>query len=64
MKKKWYLYSISFFHSNGNGCVQIWRDEKINSFEQFEIVRDFICKKNNLENVAIINIMLICKERR
>lgn len=64
MKKKWYLYAISFFHSNGNGCVQIWRDKKINSFEQFEDVRNFICKENNLKGVAIINIMLICKERR
>lgn len=64
MKTKQYLYAISFFHSNGNGCVQIWRTKKINSFEEFEKVRDFICKENNLESVAIINIMLICKGRR
>ena len=61
MKTKKYLYAISFFHSQGNGC---WRNKKINSYEEFEAVRNFICKENNLTGVAIINIMLICKERR
>lgn len=64
MRRKWYLYAISFFHKCGNGCVQIWRDHKINTFEEFRKVIDFIASENNLENVAIINIMLICKERR
>ena len=64
MKRTRYLYSISFFHSNGNGSIQIYRDKKINSLEDFEDVREFISKENNLKNVAIINIILICKEWR
>lgn len=48
MKTKQYLYAISFFHLQGNGCVRIWRNKKINSYEDFEDVRNFICKENNL----------------
>lgn len=61
MKTKRYLYAISFFHSQGNGCAQIWRSKKINSLEDFEDVRKRIGEENNLKSVAIINIMLICK---
>ena len=64
MSKKMYLYAISFFHKYGNGCVQIFRYRKINSLKEFDDVRKFIASENKLENVAIINIMLIGKERR
>ena len=62
-KKKRYLYVVSFFHSKGNGCVQILRKRKVNNLKEFEKLRDFIAMNNNLENVAIINIMYIGKER-
>lgn len=62
--EKVYLYAISFFHSTGNGCVQIMRTKKINSLEEYNSVRQFIEKDNNLKNVAIINYQLICKCER
>jgi hypothetical protein len=64
MRRKYFLYAISFFHSKGNGCVQLYRKKKINTLKEFYEARDFIASNNNLENVVIINIMLICKERR
>lgn len=61
--KKRYCYNVAFFYRGGNGAVQIIRKKKINSFAELAEVRDFIEKRNNLENVAIINFQLICKTR-
>ena len=59
MAKYRYLYNVAYFHSCGNGCSQILRKSKINSFEEFSKLREFIEKTNNLKNVAIINYQLI-----
>lgn len=63
MKKKKYLYLVSYFHRWGNGSSQLYRRKKINNLKEFDEVRNFIEQSNNLENVAIINIMLLGKER-
>lgn len=63
MKKKKYLYLVSYFHRMGNGSSQICRRKKINNLKELDEVRNFIEQSNNLENVAIINIMLLGKER-
>lgn len=59
MMKKRYLYNVAYFHTNGNGCVQIIRDNKINNLEEFNAVRRFIEEMNDLKNVVIINYQLI-----
>lgn len=59
--KKMFLYTISYFHSTGSGCSQIARNKKINSLKEYNEVRKYIEKKNNLKNVVIINYQLICK---
>lgn len=61
MRKRAYLYNISFFHSNGNGCSQLIRTNKINSLQEFDKVRLYLEETNNLKGVAIINYQLICK---
>jgi hypothetical protein len=63
MKKKKYLYLVSYFHQMGSGSAQLYRRKKINNLKEFNEVRNFIEQSNNLENVAIINIMLLGKER-
>lgn len=54
---------VSYFHKNGNGCSRILRDTKIKTLEDFEGVRSYIQERNELENVAIINYILIGKQR-
>ena len=62
-RKKKYAYMVSYFHKNGNGCSRILRDTKIKTLEDFEGVRSYIQERNELENVAIINYILIGKQR-
>lgn len=64
MKKKQYFYVISYFHSKGNGCCQLYLNKKIKTIKDFDEVRSFIEENSRLENIAIINIMLIGKEWR
>jgi hypothetical protein len=61
MRKRAYVYNISYFHSNGNGCSQLIRTNKINSLHEFNKVRSYLEETNNLKSVAIINYQLICK---
>ncbi len=67
MKKKMYFYVVSFKGINrygqGDYCVQIFRPKKVNTFEEFEDLREFIKKKNNCEKVIINNIMLMGRYR-
>ncbi len=62
-RKKKYAYMVSYFHKNGNGCSQILRDTKIKTLEDFEGLRSYIQERNELENVAIINYILIGKQQ-
>ena len=50
-----YTYLISYFHKNGNGCVCIVRDRKIDNWDEIRTVSKFIEQENHLENVVIIN---------
>lgn len=59
--KKMYVYAVSYFHSLGNGCAQIVRKTKINSFEEYTSTRLFIEEQYDLKNVVIINFQLIGK---
>jgi hypothetical protein len=61
MKKYRYLYNIAFFHSCGNGSVQLLRKTKINSLAELCEVKKYIEETNNLKKVAIINYQLISK---
>lgn len=68
MKKKQYLYAISFWFTDqdgkqGQSCVQILRSAKIKSQSAFGSVVDYIKERNNLSTVVICNIMLLGKEK-
>lgn len=64
MSRNSYLYNVSYFHSCGSGCSQIIRKSKIDSFEKFNELRNFIEKTNNLSRVVIINYQLISKKHK
>lgn len=64
MKKKYYRYVVSFFHSNGNGFVQILRRKKIKTFADLNELKKDIEYKNTIKKVVIINIMPFGTERR
>jgi hypothetical protein len=59
--RKQYLYVISYWHSNGQGCAQITRSTKIKTIEDFNGVLKHIEAYNGLKNVIICNIMLLGK---
>ena len=61
MKKKQYLYAIAFCHEGGQGCVQMTRNRKITTLEDFNDVLQVIKDRNNLNHVVIMNIMLLGK---
>ena len=66
MKKRQYLYAISYFFTKedgtqGNGCSQIYRPTKINTLSAFNSIIDYLKKENNFSNCVIINIMLLGK---
>lgn len=63
MKKKQYLYVVSYWHSNGQGCSQITRKTKIKTIDDFNSLLDTIQSYNNLTNIVICNIMLLGKVR-
>lgn len=68
MKRKQYLYAISFWSTDsqqrtGQGCVQIIRPQKIKTLEDFNGVSNYIKETNNLTQLAICNIMLLGKVR-
>ena len=70
MKRKWYDYIISYTYEKDGysgwctGMSGISRVKKINNFDEFDSVRDFI--QNSIEgakNLAIQNIVLLGRNR-
>ena len=66
MKKKQYLYVISYWYTDkkgrtGQGCSQISRDTKIDNLAAFNSVVDYLKETNNFSTLAICNIMLLGK---
>lgn len=69
MKKRFYLYAVSYYYvkdngkKSGYGCMQIKRSKKINTFSDFDSVRNLIISENRFEDIIILNIMFIGTER-
>jgi hypothetical protein len=66
MKKKQYLYAISFWFTDNEGrtgqsCSQIIKDTKIDNLAAFNSVVAYLKETNNFSTVAICNIMLLGK---
>jgi hypothetical protein len=66
MKKKQYLYAISFWFTDNEGrtgqsCSQITRTTKIDNLVSFNSVVTCLKETNNFSNVSICNIMLLGK---
>lgn len=63
IKKKKYFYVISFYGvgdgKEGPCCVQLYRDKKIVTAEDFNNVLDYLKEVNGLQKVIIHNIMLM-----
>lgn len=54
MNKK-YIYFVSYFHQNGFGSVEIFRDEKIVSYKDIKEITKVIAESNNIKDVIVIN---------
>lgn len=66
MKRKEYFYAISFWSCDnegrtGQGCVQLHRQRKIKTIEDYNAVSEYIKETNNLKQMVICNIMLLGK---
>jgi hypothetical protein len=66
MKKKQYLYAISYWCTDkegrtGQSCSLVIRPAKINTVESFNAVSDYLINYNNFKTIAICNIMLLGK---
>lgn len=64
MKKKHYLYAISYSCTTtdgkqGDGCSQLYFPYKINTIERFISALETIKVNNSLTNCVILNIMLL-----
>ena len=62
MKK--YIYAISYHTESRTGCCVISRNTKINSIDGFNSVQKIIGSELGTDDVVILNIMFIGKERR
>lgn len=64
MKRKKYLYLISFFYDNsGAASVLLTRNYKINSIADYREVEEYLKKRNNMNKIVIFNINLLGKVR-
>lgn len=64
MKRKKYLYHISFFFEYGGATsVLLARDHKINSVTDYREVEEYLKERNNLDKIVIFNINLLGKVR-
>jgi hypothetical protein len=66
MKKKQYLYAISFWFTDNEGrsgqsCSLITRPSKIDTINDFNNMSDYLREHNQFRTIAICNIMLLGK---
>ena len=66
MKRKQYLYAISYWCTDkegrsGQSCSLITRPTKINTVNNFFDMSDYLRERNQFKTIAICNIMLLGK---
>lgn len=60
---KRYIYFVSYSHTTGHGCVDIFMNKKIDSFDDIEqLCKITIPKKNGLKNIVVLNYQLLREE--
>jgi len=63
MKKKRYTYFVSYSHSTGFGCIELFRDSLIDNFNSIkQLCENDIPKSNGLEKVVVLNYQLLKTE--
>ena len=61
--KTQYNYFVSYSHSTGLGCIEIFMDKEINSFDDIEeLCKNTIPNKNGLKEITVINFQLLSRK--
>ena len=60
IKKRPYVYLVSYTFKNGNGCIVIDMTRKIKNAKDLNLIKEYIEKQNELiDNVAIMSFTYI-----
>lgn len=60
IKKRPYVYLVSYTFKNGNGCIVIDMTRKIKKAEDLNLIKEYIEKQSELvDNVAIMSFTYI-----
>ena len=60
IKKRPYVYLVSYTFKNGNGCIVIDMTKKIKKAEDLNLIKEYIEKQSELvDNVAIMSFTYI-----
>ena len=60
IKKRPYVYLVSYTFKNGNGCIVVDMTRKIKKAEDLNLIKEYIEKQSELvDNVAIMSFTYI-----
>lgn len=63
IKKRPYVYLVSYTFKNGNGCIVVDMTKKIKKAEDLNLIKEYIEKQNEMvDNVAIMSFTYIGRE--
>ena len=63
IKKRPYVYLVSYTFKNGNGCIVVDMTKKIKKAEDLNLIREYIESQNEMvDNVAIMSFTYIGRE--
>lgn len=57
-----YTYFISYSHNKGNGCMELFRNKKIKTFDDIKSINKFIEDTYKLKQVIVNNYILLNKK--
>lgn len=63
IKRRPYVYLVSYTFKNGNGCIVIDMNKKIKRAKDLSVIKEYIEKQSKLvDNVAIMSFTYIGRE--
>ena len=63
IKKRPYVYLVSYTFKNGNGCIVVDMTKKIKKAEDLNLITEYIESQNEMvDNVAIMSFTYIGRE--
>lgn len=49
-----HIYFISYNHKKGFGCTEVFLEQKIKSFKDIRLIKEFIEKQDKVKEVVIL----------